>query len=639
MPSTLSYPGVYIEEVPSGVRAISAVATSITAFVGRAARGPISKAVLVNGFGDFERQFGGLWLKSQLGYAVRDFFLNGGSQAIIVRLHHPSYGSEEDQAVAEDAAAATAAAAVGANAAAAATAAQTEAATYEDEPALSAAAAVAAAAAAAAAVNGATVEQVTAAARVAAAPASAALDVGGLLLVAASPGRWGGNLRVVVDTDDIADEVAAALGVAKSLIFNLTVRDASPGGASERFANLTTVESARRIDRVLAQGSTLLRWRGTLDPDAAPAVTAVMDPVSEAEDDVADAKAAWTAAQIAGSGVDDAKEAYDDAVAALVTARETALQAASDGGHLTAADFLPAGGEADKRGLYALEQADLFNLLCIPPYATSDAVNFDVDDVVLSAATAYCEKRRAVHLIDPPSSWTAKQAVKDAVSAGFPPVRSRNAAVYFPRVRQPNLLRENRLETFAPCGVVAGVIARTDTQRGVWKAPAGLEATMNGVPQLEVNLTDLENGELNPLGINCLRAFPVAGRVVWGARTLRGADQLADEWKYLPVRRTALFIEESLYRGTQWVVFEPNDEPLWAQIRLNVGAFMQGLFRQGAFQGSSPRDAYFVRCDKDTTTQADIDLGIVNIAVGFAPLKPAEFVVIRLQQIAGQTPA
>jgi phage tail sheath protein FI len=170
----------------------------------------------------------------------------------------------------------------------------------------------------------------------------------------------------------------------------------------------------------------------------------------------------------------------------------------------------------------------------------------------------------------------------------------------------------------------------------VWKAPAGFDATLVGVPQLAVPLTDAENGELNPHGINCLRALPATGRVVWGARTLRGSDQLADEYKYVPVRRTALFIEESLYRGLKWAVFEPNDEPLWAQIRLNVGAFMHNLFRQGAFQGSSPRDAYFVRCDKDTTTQNDINLGIVNVVVGFAPLKPAEFVVLKLQQIAGQ---
>jgi phage tail sheath protein FI len=170
----------------------------------------------------------------------------------------------------------------------------------------------------------------------------------------------------------------------------------------------------------------------------------------------------------------------------------------------------------------------------------------------------------------------------------------------------------------------------------VAKAPAGTDASLNGVTELVVRLTDPENGRLNPLGVNCLRTFPAAGPVVWGARTLRGADRLADQWKYVPVRRTALFIEESLYRGTQWVVFEPNDEPLWASIRLNVGAFMNTLFRQGMFQGRTPQDAYLVKCDKDNNPQNDIDRGIVNILVGFAPLKPAEFVLIHIQQLAGQ---
>ena len=170
----------------------------------------------------------------------------------------------------------------------------------------------------------------------------------------------------------------------------------------------------------------------------------------------------------------------------------------------------------------------------------------------------------------------------------------------------------------------------------MWKAPAGLEATLTGVRGLSYKLTDGEHGQLNPLGVNCVRAFPVVGYVIWGARTLEGADRLASEWKYIPVRRVALFIEESLYRGTQWVVFEPNDEPLWAQIRLNVGAFMHNLFRQGAFQGKTPGEAYLVKCDKETTTQNDINQGIVNILVGFAPLKPAEFVFIKIQQLAGQ---
>jgi hypothetical protein len=244
--------------------------------------------------------------------------------------------------------------------------------------------------------------------------------------------------------------------------------------------------------------------------------------------------------------------------------------------------------------------------------------------------------------VDPPAAWsankeTAAATARDGLSGlGLSGTDARNAALYFPRVRQVDLLRDGQLDTFVPCGIIAGVMARTDAQRGVWKAPAGLDAALNGIHGLEVNLTDAENGMLNPLGINCLRVFPVNGRVAWGARTLRGADQLADEYKYIPVRRLALFLEESLYRGTQWVVFEPNDEPLWAQIRLNLGAFMHNLFRQGAFQGTTPRQAYFVKCDSETTTQNDIDLGIVNIVVGFAPLKPAEFVIIKIQQIAGE---
>jgi len=195
------------------------------------------------------------------------------------------------------------------------------------------------------------------------------------------------------------------------------------------------------------------------------------------------------------------------------------------------------------------------------------------------------------------------------------------------------VLRDGQVDAFLPCGAVAGIMARTDVNRGVWKAPAGIEATLSGAEGLTVNMTNEENGLLNPIGVNCLRSFPNIGRVVWGARTLKGHDQLSDDYKYVPVRRLALFIEESLYRGTQWVVFEPNDEPLWAQIRMNVGAFMQRLFRQGAFQGASPRDAYFVKCDAETTTPDDVNRGIVNIVVGFAPLQPAEFVIISIQQI------
>ena len=156
-----------------------------------------------------------------------------------------------------------------------------------------------------------------------------------------------------------------------------------------------------------------------------------------------------------------------------------------------------------------------------------------------------------------------------------------------------------------------------------------------GVDGLAVALPDGDIRRLAAVGVNALRALPGAGPVVWGSRTLHRGD--ADpEWTYLPVRRLALFIEESLDRGTRWAVFEPNDEALWGRIRRDVEAFLATLFRQGALEGPTPQQAYFVRCDRTTTTQADVDRGIVNVVIGFAPLRPAEFVVVRLQQLAGQ---
>jgi Bacteriophage tail sheath protein len=156
-----------------------------------------------------------------------------------------------------------------------------------------------------------------------------------------------------------------------------------------------------------------------------------------------------------------------------------------------------------------------------------------------------------------------------------------------------------------------------------------------GVSALSYNLTDSENETLNALGVNCLRVFPT-GTLAWGARTLEGADASASEWKYIPIRRFALFLEQSIYRGIQWAVFEPNDEPLWAEIRLNVGDFLHNLFREGAFQGGTPHDAYFVKCDATTTTQNDIDAGLVNVVIGFAPLKPAEFIILTISTKAGR---
>ena len=287
------------------------------------------------------------------------------------------------------------------------------------------------------------------------------------------------------------------------------------------------------------------------------------------------------------------------------------------------------GSEGDKTGIFALDKADIFNILCVPPISCET-------DLYLKygAMASYCEKRRAILLVDPKPEWD-NGATIDVLDISNSGPKSKNTAIYFPMIKAPDPLNSGEIGEYPPSGAMAGVIARTDANRGIWKAPAGVKARIKGTCGLSYKLTDGENGELNPLGINCLRTFPVYGTVSWGARTLVGADLMASEWKYLSVRRVALYIEESLYRGLKWAVFESNDEPLWARMRLSASVFMNDLFRKGAFQGASPKEAYFVKCDKDTTIQSDINQGIVNIIIGFAPLKPAEFVIIKLKQIAG----
>jgi len=258
---------------------------------------------------------------------------------------------------------------------------------------------------------------------------------------------------------------------------------------------------------------------------------------------------------------------------------------------------------------------------------------------VLTDAIAYCERRRAFMIIDAPENISTFEQASTWIINSASPLRSRNAALYFPRLQALDPMMNNVVRTFSSAGAVAGLYARTDSNRGVWKAPAGKDAVINGVTGVSLNLTEAEGASLNREGLNCLRNFKGIGTVCWGARTARGADSLSDEYKYVPVRRIALFIEESLYRGTQWVEFEPNDESTWSQIRLDVGAFMHTLFVQGAFQGATTKDAYFVKCDKETTTQNDMDLGRVNIVVGFAPLKPAEFLISQIQQKSGNPPS
>lgn len=498
MSITPTYPGVYVTEVPSGNRTVTGVATSITAFLGTARRGPVDEPVDIASFADFARSFGTLWRESGLGYAVRDFYLNGGGPALVVRV------AKDDAVPAE-------------------------------------------------------------------------MSLGDLVLAARGPGSWANEMTATVTHPDPADaaDVARAQGLPDGDgLFSLEL---ALGDEVEFFANISTTLGPRRVDSVL-KASRLARVKGAV-PAARPGETTY--PVTTDGFD---------------GGAPDA--------AAYTTAEP-------------------------KRGLHALDGADLVNILVLPPLTPAG----QLPDEVWKDALEYAENRRAFLIVDPPPGRTkADIAAWVTAGAGLSGPFANHAAVYYPRILASDPLQGGAVAAFAPSGALAGVYARTDATRGIWKAPAGIEAGIVGALGPSEKLTDEDNGKLNPQGVNVLRSFTGTGTVAWGARTLRGSDRLSDEYKYIPVRRLALHLEESLYRGTQWVVFEPNDEPLWSQIRMSVGAFMQDLFRKGAFQGASPKDAYFVRCSSETTTQYDIDRGVVNIQVGFAPLKPAEFVMISIQQ-------
>lgn len=515
MPVTVSYPGVYIEELPSGVRTITGVATSIAVFVGWAPRGPTDSAELVLSWADFARMYGGLDSRSLLGYAVAQFFANGGSQAYIIRL------------AASDAASA------------------------------------------------ATTLTMT--------PSTSVLTV-----AAKSPGDWANDYGILIKNQSGGTNR-----------FRLQVAYAPTGSPNppvvvESFENLSVTSpdpQGRYVVDIVNSQSNLVTAAITGTPTAPPA-------------DV-------TAPQKLTGGNPGTVLTPRSSSSASAGAFETAVA--------------PGSGT----GVDLLLHVDFFNLLCVPGEA---------DPPTLALLQQFCLSHRAMLIADcfqdaTFSSLNTSHGPATQITSGD---KAANAAFYFPWEDAPDPLKPGVTSTYPPCGFVAGIYAATDGSRGVWKAPAGTDAALTGVVGPHVPLNDPENGFLNPVAVNCIRNFPVYGTVVWGARTTQGNDEAGSQWKYIPVRRLALFVEESLYRGTKWAVFEPNDEPLWSQLRLNVGAFMHELFRKGAFQGQTPQDAYFVKCDKETTTQNDINLGIVNILAGFAPLKPAEFVVIQIQQMAGQ---
>lgn len=653
MPIAPTYPGVYIEELSSGVRTITGVATSITAFVGYTGRGLDNRAKRIFSFADYDRSFGGLASNSEVSYTVQQFFDNGGSEGYVVRVPMSDGVSamitllDDPGGTGKQALTLTA---LSRGAWANNLIVDVDYGGVSDSKSF----------------NLTITDQVTKSSESFDAVTMDStksnyvvsvvndVDNGSQMVSVAVPdatagrpvqtGLAGGDITLSDIKNDKDYSLKFTLdvptGISAVSVAFIGASDAVPTSVPgicrllERKANavLSQTVPGASIQCVPSASSKGIRILANNSPTLLPGA-------QDAKITLTDGSPNTALAMLKLSGASVNVAHYQMGTGRTLLAQSSA-KAGADGTKLPGtADLI--GDPAKFTGIYALDKIDLFNLLCIPEATRASAsdpnkLDSSVDpNSVYAAAMNYCGSRRAFLILDSPPYVNTPDAAVDWKSAGLQ-VHDSYGAAYFPRVRAPDPLNNFQLRTFAPCGVVAGLYARTDSSRGVWKAPAGVDASLRDVQSLVYKLSDAENGAISPLGLNCLRTFPVYGSVSWGARTLVGADVEGSEWKYVPVRRLALYIEESLFRGTQWVVFEPNDEPLWAQIRLNLTAFMQGLFRQGAFQGATPKEAYLVKCDHETTTQDDVNRGVVNILVGFAPLKPAEFVFIQIQQLAGQ---
>jgi Bacteriophage tail sheath protein len=661
----VTYPGVYIQEVPSGVRTIAPVSTSICAFIDFFREGPMNEAVQIDGKAGFDRVFGGLYKDSEASYAIDQFFTNGGTRAFVVRVAsgtpkaatvilstHAKAGSGQVDCLRVDAASqgvwgnnlrlrvshnadGTFNLAVarydGADADARVVAAEPPflnlsvdptSPRYVEKVVNDGSALIA-------------VDHVGTDDRLPAATGTLGREIA-LTTAQIAALHTGSNKTFTVAVGDPGPGPDPTTAHTATLDFNNTPQNPAPTTAKGLRAKvegaIQTAKDAAGATHPLLAGATVqlietaTGYRFLVEPNRKArefAPQLILDITTAASSTGADALG------FTGQGSSDNVQDYLVGSALSPGSQVGAATAAGNDGTLPDATALAGAPGEPPTGMYALAKVDLFNLLCIPRAADIPDAQADV---LVGDALTFCEEHRAVLIIDIPKDRNTVQEMLDWIddNANY---RHPNSAVYFPRVRVADPLDEFRLRPIGAGGTVAGIYARTDATRGVWKAPAGLEASLRGVSELDYKLDDPANGTLNPLAVNAIRVFPIHGQVVWGARTLDGADAKASEWKYISIRRTALMIEESLFRGTKWVVFEPNDEPTWAKVRQNVGAFMMSLFRQGAFQGSTPDKAFYVKCDGETTTANDRNLGIVNIEVGFAPLKPAEFVVIKIQQI------
>lgn len=650
MPVNPTYPGVYVQELPSGNQTITGVSTSVAAFIDYFSKGPMNTPVQVTNMGDVDRIFGGLDENSPASFGLLQFFRNGGQIAWVVRVTAESNPAVTASLTLLEALASPPAATVpllkadASNAGAwgnnvmvvvdhdtgpptATTALFNLTATQYDSNQV--------------ATNPVAARNLSLQPDFSSYAPKVVLNTAGIpIRVASLADETQQNLRPLANglTGSLISAFPGILDAPSD--FNIQIGTGAaipikfPTGANltKDKAALTIQDAIRKAGaaapRTAPEAALKTAKVAVLDQGAPSAsVWIVLAPAGGPEDFVT-APMVLTVTEGGGTLAADLGLLAPGATANVqryVLGELVAGSASADAVEGENGDFPGAkdivGSPLQQTGLFALDTVDVFNILCIPRMRE---FTVDAADGLLADVIPYCEKRYAFMVVDIP------EVAEPNPLADWPnATKSKNAAIYTPAVQLVNPLN-GKVENFAPSGTMAGVYAYTDANRGVWKAPAGIEKPLTGVVGLGQNITEIGNANLNNAGINCLRTFPVIGNVAWGARTRASIDP---DWKYIPVRRLGLYLEQSIQKGLEFAVFEPNADPLWRQITTTVTAFMQQLFVLGAFAGTKPSEAYSVVCDKSTTSPGDIDRGIVNVVVGYAPVKPAEFVFVVIQQI------
>jgi len=570
MPEYLS-PGVYMEEVSGGSKAVEGVSTSTAAFLGETVRGPVEPRLITN-FGDFRRIYGGSPKGSHLTTAVNGFFQNGGTRCYIVRV------TPHDR---DDVGRAT--------------------------------------------LTGTGDREVMQAS-------------------ATGPGRWAESTALVVDDDprykegenEYFEVSVRYWGADREAITDPASADPEPAPEiQETYDSLTPEQTSSNFYEKKLSSSTLVSveqldegrpdsgvvWLGPGDEETAGQSDTnggEDDPAADIPDDDELDELKYNELQDIAEPFDiDRSQTKDELKEALREIRDARTdggaqaQAATATQEVALSDYQGTDIAGERTGLAALKQLDDVSIVCVP----------DENQIrgLTEAVVTHCENMG--------DRFAILQApeLPGRISEMETPVDSQYAAYYYPwiEVKHPTT---NVDKLVPPGGHVAGIYARNDAETGVHGSPANM--VVRGALDLQHNITKGEQDVLNPKGVNCIRSFQGRGIRVWGARTCSSDP----EWKYLNVRRLFLYVEQSIEEGTQWAVFEPNDRDTWARVRQSVSNFLETTWRDGALMGTSPDEAFFVNCGEETMTQDDIDNGRLICEIGIAPVKPAEFVIFRIQQ-------